>query len=157
MRNNNLDETIKYIVKRCLELKNKFTNINDVPIEWLDIFCQNEDEFKQFNEEVAKLAKVVSKTDTGDIYFLDKAIQTESGPLRLIKIRKVDPNRKERGDTDFNTNYEETKKSLIKNPKVKLIKRKKFEMLRLSDKNFDVMVCFSNIPQSKILGLKKIA
>ena len=39
------------------------------------------------------------------------------------------------------------------NPKFELVKRKTFEMLRLSDPEFDVMACFSSISKSKELGI----
>lgn len=150
----NLILTINYIVSHSAELKNKFTDASSAPVEFACIFCQNEEEYKRFTHSIEKLGKIVERTQSGLTYLLDKPIETIVGPLRLIKIRKRDPLRPERGDADFNTDYEKFKKKYIKNSKFELIKRDTFEMLRLSDSNFDVMACFSNIPKSKNLGIK---
>lgn len=74
--------------------------------------------------------------------------------LKLVKIRRPDPLRKERGDADFNTNYPEFKRKYQHKPQFELVDRGNFEMLRLSDPKFDTMACFSNIPLSESLNLK---
>jgi|GEM_PF-1850186 len=65
-----------------------------------------------------------------------------------------DPNRPERGDADFNTDYKKFKDKYGKDPRFELVKRESFEMLRLSNPNLDVMACFSNIPKSKGLDIE---
>lgn len=151
---NNLITTINYIVSRSAELKNRYTDASSAPVEFVCIFCQNEEEYKQFTNSIETLAKVVERTQSGFTYLLDKPIVTVAGPLRLVKIRKPDPKRPERGDADFNTDYKNFKKRYQRNPEFELVKRETFEMLRLSNTNFDVMACFSNIPKSKLLGVK---
>jgi len=151
---NNLIATINYIVRRSTELKNKCTNASSAPVEFSCIFCQNEEEYKQFTGEVETLGKIAERTQSGFTYLLDKPIETVAGPLRLVKIRKPDVQRVERGDADFNTDYENFKEKYQNNSGFELIKRESFEMLRLSDSNFDVMACFSNVPKSKILCIK---
>jgi hypothetical protein len=150
----NLEEIVNYIVDKSIELKNKYTDEKTAPVEFACIFCQNEDEYQNLDSLVNKLGEVVQKTPSGKIYLLNQAIQTKAGPLKLLKIRKPDPSRKERGDADFNTSYAAFKEKYGNNPKFELIKRDTFEMLRLSDPEFDVMSCFSSIPMSKDLGLK---
>jgi|SRR3989338_11614691 len=149
----NLISTINYIVSRSAELKNKFTDASSAPVEFACIFCQNEEEYNKFTSAIEKLGKIVEKTPSGFTYFLDMPLKTIAGPLRLVKIRKPDF-RHERGDADFNTDYENFKKKYQDNSKFELIKREAFEMLRLSDPNFDVMTCFSNVPKSRSLGIK---
>ncbi len=151
---NNLITTINYIVSRSTELKNRYTDASLVPVEFVCIFCQNEGEYTQFTNSIETLGKVVERTKSGFTYFLDKPITTVAGPLRLVKIRKPDHQRTERGDADFNTDYKNFKKMYGGDPKFELIRRETFEMLRLSDPEFDVMACFSNTPKSKILGIK---
>lgn len=151
---NNLISTINYIVSRSTELKNKFTNASTAAVEFVCIFCHNEEEYKQFTNSIETVGKVVERTQSGFTYLLDKPIVTVSGPLRLVKIRKPDPQRLERGDADFNTDYKNFKKRYQRNPGFELVKREAFEMLRLSSPNFDVMACFSSIPKSKLLGVK---
>lgn len=151
---NNLTKTINYIVNRSTELKNRFTDESSAPVEFACIFCQKEKEYKGFTNSIESLGKIVERTPSGFTYLLNKHIKTVAGPLRLIKIRKPDPKRPERGDADFNTDYKNFKKKYQGSPGFELIKRETFEMLRLSDPNFDVMACFSSIPKSKELALK---
>lgn len=145
---------INYISNLSTELKNKHTDEYDAPIEFVCIFCQNDKEFEVYTKSIEKIGKIVERTQSGFSYQLDKPIRTIAGPLRLVKIRKPDPNRPERGDADFNTDYQNFKKHHEGDPKFEFIKREKFEMLRLSHPEFDVMACFSNIPKSKVLGIK---
>ena len=151
---NKLIITINYIVSHSKELKDKYTSESTAPIEFACIFCQNENEYKEFTDSIEKLGKIDEETHSGFTYLLDKPLETVAGPLRLVKIRKPDPNRSERGDTDFNTDYKDFKSKYEKDTKFELVKRETFEMLRLSDPKFDVMACFSNIPKSKDLGIK---
>jgi (2Fe-2S) ferredoxin len=147
-----LEEIVKHIVDKSLELKNKYTDAKDASIEFACIFCQNEAEYNKFDELAKKYGEVAENTPTGDTYLLNDPIQTSAGPLRLLKIRKPDPNRRERGDTDFNTDYLKFKEKYEGKPNFELVKRETFEMLRLSDPDFDAMACFSNVPKSKDLG-----
>jgi hypothetical protein len=152
----NLILTINYIVNKSIELKNKFTDAFFAPVEFVCIFCQNEEEYREFTSSIEKLGKIIEDTKSGFTYLLDEQIVTAAGQLRLVKIRKPDLNRPERGDADFNTDYEEFKKKYQNNLNFELIKRKTFEMLRLSDPKFDVLACFSNIPKSKDLKVSKM-
>ena len=149
----NLIKIVQYIVSRSTELKNKYTNENDAPVEFGCIFCQNEEEYGRFIDLIQSVARIVEDTKSGFTYLLDKPIDTISGSLRLVKVRKPDYLRCERGDADFNTNYKEFKKKYQNDSKFELVERKTFEYLRLSDPGFDVMACFSNIPKSKDLRI----
>ena len=151
---NKLVITINYIVSHSKELKDRYTSESTAPIEFGCIFCQDENEYKEFTDSIEKLGKIVEETHSGFTYLLDEPLKTIAGPLRLVKIRTPDPNHLERGDADFNTDYKEFKSRYEKNPKFELVKKETFEMLRLSDPKFDVMTCFSNIPKSKDLGIK---
>ena len=135
-------------------MKNKYTDANDSPIEFVCIFCQSDEEYEKLTTEIQALGKIVQNTTTGFTYLLNQPLKTGAGPLSLVKIRKPDPLRKERGDTDFNTNYPEFKREYSNEPNFELIERAGFEMLRLSSPNREVMVCFSSIPLSRVLGIK---
>lgn len=151
---NDLIKIIQYIVNLSSELRNKFTDASSAPVEFVCVFCQSEKEYKEFTNSIQTLGEVVEKTQSGFTYLLDKPIKTVAGPLRLVKIRKPDPRRRERGDADFNIDYKNFSRQYQRDSKFELIKRQTFEILRLSDPNFDVMACFSNIPKSKVLGIK---
>ncbi|HUD44557.1 MAG TPA: hypothetical protein VMR41_03385 [Patescibacteria group bacterium] len=118
----NLISIINYIVSKSTKLKNKFTDASSAPVEFACVFCQNEKEYKEFTDSIEKIGKTIEKTPTGFTYLLDKPIETIAGPLKLVKIRKSDF-RKEKGDADFNTHYEEFKKKYQNNPKFELVKK----------------------------------
>lgn len=149
----NLTKTTQYIVSRSNELKNKYTVAKDAPIEFACIFSQNEKEYSDLTSAITPIGKIVEDTKSGFTYLLNEPIETDAGRLRLLKIRKPDPERKERGDADFNTDYENFRQKYLNNPKFELVKRDTFEMLRLAEQDFDVMACFSNIPKSKDLRI----
>lgn len=147
-------EIANYLVNGGVELIKKHTSEAHLPIEFACIFCQTQKEYDELTKVIQNLGKVIQDTPTGYTYLLNDPIDTQAGKLKLVKIRKPDLTRKERGDTDFNTNYAEFKKKYRNKTGFELVERDDFEMLRLSDSNFDVMVCFSNIPIGKTLSLK---
>lgn len=106
--------TINDIVRRSTVLKNKFTNASTAQVEFACIFCQKEEEYKQFTNSIETFGEIVERTQSGFTYLLDKPIVTIAGPLRLVKIRKPDALRLERGDADFNTDLILTMKTLRK-------------------------------------------
>lgn len=151
---NNLIKIIRYIVSRSPELKNKYTYASMATVEFGCIFCKSEDEYKELTSSIERLGRIVERTQSGFTYLLNKPIETIAGPLRLVKIRKPDSSRLERGDADFNTNYTSLKAKYQTDSRFELVRKEDFEYLRLSDPDFDVMTCFSNIPKSKYLGIK---
>ena len=146
---------VNYIVDKSIQMKNKYTSAKDSQIEFACVFCQSEEEYRKLTDEIESLGKVVQDTPTGFTYLLNHPLKNPAGSLFLVKIRKPDPQRKERGDTDFNTDYQEFKRKYGNRPNFELIDRENFEMLRLSNPDYDVMVCFSSTPLGKILGIKK--
>lgn len=146
---NNLISIIHYIVNQSVKLKNKYTDEVDAKVEFGDIFCRNGTEYQQLTKVISKMGKIVYTAPTGNIYSLNKPIKTVAGLLSLVKIRKSDNKFRFRGDADFNTNYPKLKQKYKDSPRFELIVRDKFEMLRLSDPDFDVMTCFSSIPVRK--------
>jgi hypothetical protein len=149
MTNFDLKKIIQYIVEDSVKLKNTYTDEISAKVEFCDIFSKDEDEFRQLAEIINRTGKIVCTTPTGNIYKLRKPIETTAGKLYLVKIRKSDSSLSIRGDADFNINYEKFKQRYGSNQNFELIVREKFEMLRLSDSDFDVMTCFSNIPVRK--------
>jgi hypothetical protein len=149
-----LIKIIQYIVSCSVDLRNKYTDEKNAPVEFVCVFCQNENEYKHFTNSAETLGEIIEDTKSGFTYLLNNPIMTIAGPLRLLKIRKPEISRPERGDADFNTDYENFKRKYQNNPNFELIKRETFEMLRLSDPESDVMACFSSIPKSKILKIK---
>jgi hypothetical protein len=134
------------IVAESLRLKNKYVS-GEVKVEFADIFSTDDSEFQELTSVLKTIGKIVFPTPSGDIYQLDNPIKTVAGNLYFVKIRKPDTKLTLRGDADFDTtSYDTLKQNHANTPHFELIVRKQFEMLRLSDPDFNVMACFSNIP-----------
>ena len=112
---------IQDIVKEAKSLKDKHTNETDALVNYACIFCQNEEEFKDFNKLSENIGKIIKQTPTGSLFHIDK-LNTVSGELQLLKIRKPEKTRPEKGDVDFTiSDYTSFKnKYLSKTKKVKV-------------------------------------
>lgn len=147
-------EIINYIVDNTLKLKNKYTDEKSSPIDWVAVFAQNDIEYESFLKKTKSMGKIVESTPTGPIFKLSSPIKTKAGDLFIIKIRKPDKTRLQRGDGDFRlSDYKAFKKRYLADKHFKLIRRKDYEMIELRDPEFDVLVYFSDPPISKVLGL----
>lgn len=148
-----LKQTIIKIVDDARILKNKHTHEKDAPVNYACIFTQSNNEFKEINSVAALFGEIIKQTPTGPLYHI-RPLQTSAGKLKLLKIRKKDINRTERGDADFTVrNYQQFKKKNISKPGFNIIKRAEFEMMECIDNEFNVLVYFSNPPLDKQLGL----
>lgn len=148
-----LNEAIQKIATDCLTLKDKYVQEKELKVDWVCVFSQNDEEYKNYNTEAQKIGELIETTESGLIYKLTKPIQTVAGNPKILKIRKYDPTKPEMGDIDFTTIYEEFKNKYLDNNVFTLIKREKFEMIELKDKDFNVRVYFSSIPPSKLRGI----
>lgn len=126
----------------------------DSHISYCAIFCRDYNEFELLNSELLGSSAVLANdTATGPVYVVN-AITTPAGPLRIIKVRRPDPTRRERGDSDYAVSaYDELKASLEGVPGHNLIVRDEFEMIELIDDEFDCRVYFSNPPVEDHLGI----
>lgn len=103
--------------------------------------------------KVKKIGEVILDTKTGPLFKI-ALLDTVAGNLKLVKIRKPDETRPERGDADFTiNNYPKFKKEFLNKEEFKLIEREKFEMIELMDSKFNVRGYFSNPPLSKQLKI----
>ncbi len=144
---------IDHIVSSCIKLKDKYITEKNLPIDYICIFSQNEDEYNEFLKYARLIAEIVEETSTGPMFKLLNVPTTEAGNPKVLKVRKPDKTRPQRGDVDFTSNYKKLKAKYFDNNRFKRIKREKFEMLELADKDFDVLVYFSSIPPSKLAGI----
>ncbi len=134
-------------------LKRKFVS-DTAPVNYACIFCHSDEEYKVFFETTERIGKIVQETGPGPIFQIEPW-ETVAGILKILKIRKPDPTRIERGYVDFTlSNYEEFKETHLKQEWFKLIVREKYEMIELKDPNFDVLVYFANPPLDKQLGIR---
>ncbi len=143
---------IQDIVKESCELKDKHTDQKNAKVNYACIFCQSDEEYSDFLDLANKLGKVLKETQKGPLFLID--LDTESGKLKLLKIRKPDETRKERGDADFTVDdYNSFKENYLSKLGFSLIERDNFEMIELIDSDFNVRTYFSNPPLDQQFGL----
>ena len=152
---NTINKILEYVVPKTLELNRVHISNELVKINYAAIFCQSDIEYKNLNDEASKNGKVIENTPTGPLFKFHNSVETVAGPLWLVKIRRPDPTRPQRGDADFTLNdYNSFKKKYLGNSEYfKLIERENFEMIELRDPGFDVLSYFSSIPLILKLGI----
>ena len=144
---------IQNIVKTSCELKDKFINQQNALVNYACVFCQNQKEYNNFFNLAQQLGEMIKDTPTGPLFYI-KGLDTVSGKLRLLKIRKPDSARLERGDADFTiSNYSKFKSEYLNKPGFSLIQRENFEMIELINPNFNTRAYFSNPPLDQQLGI----
>lgn len=155
--NNELIALIQSIVTQSMALKNKHTKEPDALVNYCAIFSQNQTEYNSNIASAKQIGEVIQDTLTGSLFHITP-VKTPAGYLHLLKIRKPDPTRPEKGDADFTIrNYPAFKEQYLGQPGFKLIRRENFEMIELMDPNFPVRAYFSNPPLDQQLGLERLA
>lgn len=151
MNINELKQFVKEIVKKANDLKNKHTSEEEAPVNYACVFCQSEEQYNNLLKITSTIGKIIKETPTGPLFQI-KPLNTVAGELKLLKIRKPDPTRKELGDADFTvSDYFEFKNKYLSRKGFKLIERENFEMIELIDPEFDIRVYFSNPPLDRQL------
>ena len=146
-------DIVKALVKDACALKDRHTKEADALVNYACIFPHSESEYDEYFAVANSLGSVAKETPTGLLFLVD-SIDTVSGNLRLVKVRRPDPTRTERGDADFTVdNYENFKSEILKSAGTKLIERPEMEMIELMEDGADVRVYFSNPPLDKQLGI----
>ncbi len=139
---NNLFEIIQYLVDRGLETILKNTDQEKAEIDYVAIFCRDEDEFQTLCAQVESKGKEIDlkMAKTGRTFQLHEPISTKAGLLHFVKIRKPDLTRTQRGGPDFKVqDYTEFKeKYLMKSGNFTLMLRPGHEMIEI--KGIDVLV-----------------
>jgi len=154
MDTENLKKQVQEIVKKSCELKDKYTGEFNALVNYACIFSQSQEEFETLIKVTNKIGKVVEETPSGPLFHIT-SINTISGDLKLLKIRKPDKTKPERGDADFTIlNYFDFKDKYLSKEGFKLIERKDFEMIELMNSDFNVRVYFSNPPLDVQLNIK---
>ena len=155
MTTGNLTTKIQNIVKQAKELKDKHTDQYNAPVNYVCIFCQSEVESEELSKLAQKIGKIIKQTYSGPL-FLIEPVETATGKVSLLKIRRPDPTRPQQGDADFTVkDYQSFKEKYLKPPNFSLIKRSGFEMIELKDPDFDVLAYFSHPTLEELLGISK--
>jgi len=144
---------IQTIVAESSKLRDTRTVEHGAPVNYACIFSQNEQEYESLLAVARQLGKIVQETAMGPVFYVEP-LNTIAGNLRLVKIRKPDPKRTERGDADFTVaDYPTFKKTYFGKPGFRIIERPNMEMIKLADPAFNVLAYFSNPPLGKVLNL----
>lgn len=147
-----MENLIQNIINEAELLKDKYTDQKNVPVNYACIFCQSEEEQINFLKEAHKLGTIIQETSSGPLFKI--SLDTIAGKLQLLKIRKPDPTRLERGDADFTiSDYSFFKEKYLNKAGFSLVQKDNFEMIELYEKGNNVRVYFSFPPLDKQLNL----
>jgi len=153
MKKEQFIEKVKAIVSDAQRLKDLHTPERNAPVNYACFFAQSEEEYQDLLKAAKEIGKIAEETNMGPVFIVDP-IKTSAGNLRVVKVRKPDLTRPERGDADFTvSNYQEFKKEFLGKQGFKLFDKPGKEMIELMDPAFNVRVYFSKDPMDKKLGL----
>lgn len=148
-----MEELVKKIVKDAQKFKDEFTDQINIPVNYACIFCQSNEEEENFLKLASGMGAIIQETKAGPVFKI-APIDTIAGKLQLLKIRKPDPARPERGDADFTAlDYPAFKEKYLNQPGFSLIKKDNFEMIELYKEGRNVRVYFSFPPLDEQFGL----
>lgn len=150
-----LKKTVRYIIDQGLAAIRENTGETDAVIDYVAFFSKNDAEFNDLKRIAQTLGKEVdvSTVKTGHTFLLNEPFKTSSGLLKLIKIRKPDATRPQRGAPDFKVqNYLQFKNKFLQtNGNFTLMVRKDYEMIEI--KGVDVLVYIPNKPLGERMKL----
>lgn len=142
MDKNEFEKIVNYIVKQGLSAIRDNTDEKEVAIDYVAIFSKDKVEFKNLEIIAESIGREVDKNTakTGRTFLLNEPLKTPAGILRLVKVRKPDSTRPQRGAPDFKIkNYQHFRdKYLQSSGNFTLMTRKDYEMVEI--KGTDVLV-----------------
>ncbi len=148
-----LKKLIRKIVSEAQRLSSAHTSEKKAPVNYACIFAQSETEYEELINLARQLGPMVQETAMGPVFHI-VPLSTAAGTLELLKIRRPDPKRLERGDADFTVaDYESFKKTYLGRPGFGIIKRSEMEMIELIDPSYNVIAYFSYPALATILKI----
>ncbi len=146
---------VQDLVAQAKQLSEKHTAERNAPVNYACVFAQSENEYEALLDATQQLGGSIVKETTMGPVFKISPITTAAGDLGLVKIRRPDPKRPERGDADFTvSDYPHFKKTHLGRPGFSLITREDFEMIELIDPAFNVLAYYSHPTLTEVLGLE---
>ena len=143
MDSNLLKILISEIVKESKNLKDRYTDEINAPVNYVCIFSHSNEEYENLLSVANELGEIIKDTLTGPLFKINP-IDTISGPVKLLKIRVPDETRPERGDADFTvSDYFIFKQKYLGKEYFSLIQRENMEMIELYDKSINYRAYFS--------------
>lgn len=148
-----LKKLAQEIVAESRRLNAAHTSEQQAPVNYACVFTQSASEYEEMIKVARQLGPVAQDTAMGPVFHITP-LSTAAGTLRLLKIRRPDPKRRERGDADFTvTDYETFKRTYLGKPGFGLIKRTDMEMIELIDSSYDVIAYYSHPTLAAVLKL----
>ena len=148
-----LTQFVQSLITSARALSDKHTTERNLPVNYVCIFSQSESEYEALLLLARQLGVSAQETAMGPVFHITP-IATEAGDVRLLKIRRPDPKRPERGDVDFTLpDYAKFKATYLGKPGFNLIVRTNMEMIELIDPSFDVLVYWSHPPLAQMLKI----
>lgn len=155
MNSNDLLPLATQIVAEANRMRLKHAQHFKGHVGYCCVFAQSPEEYNALDSAARALGKIAQDTPTGFTYLVP-GIETDAGRLRILKIRKPDVTRKERGDADFSLlDYQSFKDQVLGRPGFSLITRPKTEMIELIDSTFNVRAYFSSPPVETHDGIRE--
>ena len=153
MTTDELMKLVQDIVSASKCLNETHTYEKNALVNYACIFTHSNDEFEKMVKVTKETGHIVQETPTGPVFIIPSII-TDAGNLNMLKIRKPDPKRPERGDADFTvSDYNTFKKTYIGKPGFNIIVRPEMEMIELIDPCYNVIAYYSHPILAKVLNL----
>ncbi len=142
MNNSELGKIVNYIIEQGLSAISDNAGEQKAVIDYVAIFSRDNNEFSDLESVAKTMGQEVDRgtAKTGKTFLLNEPLNTPAGMLTLMKIRKPDATRPQRGAPDFKIeNYPQFKsKYLQSSGNFTLMIRKDYEMIEI--KGVDVLV-----------------
>lgn len=144
---------VRDIVTSAKKLNAANTDQPNALVNYACIFSHGEEEYTDLVADITESGRVIKDTQMGPVLLVPE-FGTSAGPLHIVKVRKPDPTRPERGDADFTvTDYESFKAKYLGQPGWNIVVRPEMEMLELSTPDADVLAYYSHPTLSEVLGV----
>jgi hypothetical protein len=146
MKKSDLDTLVIYIVDQAVRAISENTDEKNLPVDYMGIFAKNDAEYDDLERLLRTLGAPgdTTATPSGTTFLLHEPLHTSAGPLKVLKVRKPDPTRPQRGAPDFRvSNYPAFKEKYFLSGKYSnfsLMVRPAYEMIEL--KGVGVLVYF---------------
>jgi len=148
-----LKKLIQEIVAEARGLCAAHTSEMNAAVNYACVFAQSEAEYEKLVNLARQMGPMVQNTPMGPVFHIDPLL-TAAGNLELLKIRRPDSKRKEKGDADFTvTDYQSFKKTYLGRPGFGIIMRPEMEMIELIDPAYNVLAYFSHPTLANILKI----
>ena len=156
MKIDELKKLVQEIVAESRRLSAAHTSEHQAPVNYACVFTHSVSEYEEMIKVTRQLGPMVQDTAMGPVFHIPP-LSTVAGTLRLLKIRRPDPKRPERGDADFTVaDYEKFKKTYLGRPGFGIIKRAEMEMIELIDPSYNVIAYYSHPTLATVLKLDTV-